>query len=147
MIDFEYRLICKALTGDHESLAPLRSQVKYLIAKSRMRQTNRYIVEFELPIEYSELKDHNDGYVALYIEDTFCTIEESSQQFNVKLTKIDGYLRWLEIRSDFNFRNRFTIKDVFWCKTRMEPNSLGLRTQSSERDYDWGFLYAPSCRG
>ncbi|WDE10648.1 hypothetical protein [Thalassomonas haliotis] len=147
MIDFEYRLICKALMGDHEALAPLRSQVKYLVAKTRRRQTNRYYVEFELPSEYSKCSDHNESYAALYIEDTFCTIEESNHQFNVKLTKIDGYLRWFEICGDFEFRNDFTVKDVYWCKRNMETNSDELQTPSSERDYEWGFLYAPSCRG
>jgi hypothetical protein len=147
MIDFEFRIICKALMGEHEALTPLMMQIKYLVVKSRRRQTNRYLVEFELPSEHSHLKDHNDAYFALYIEDTFCTIEESEHIFDVKLTKIDGYLQRLEISSDFDFRHNFTIKEIFWCKTSMEPNSIGGRSKSFERDYDWGFLYAPSCRG
>ena len=147
MIDFEHRLICKALMGDHEALAPLRLQIKHLVAMSRTRQTNRYHVEFELPEQYADLKDHSEAYVALYIQDTSCTIEESDSVFNVNLTKIDGYLRWFEISGDFDFRNGFTVKDVFWCKTNLEPNSVEPRTLSSERDYEWGFLYAPRYRG
>lgn len=142
MIDFEYRLISKALEGEHECFPTIRKQLKYLSAETRRRGTNQYFVEFKLDKHHEKYCFKTERYNGVEITDTFCLIEESEEQLNVTVSILKGVLKYFEISGEFDFSKNFTVKDVYWCKYWKEGAEHFRRSET--RDLEYGFGYIPT---
>lgn len=138
----ENKLVKKCLAGDSGIFKMLLRQFDSLSVVSREIENNRYLVEFELCKFEGHLLENAEANIE--IEGTLLKIEESREPLYVRLVIMDGQVKYLEMAGKFDFRNNFTLKQIFWeNKTDGSLRNTALIYDPMLRNCDEAISYIP----
>lgn len=143
MLDFEFHAICVALDGEHPDFEVLRGQLKYLSPVERVREPGRYRVEFEWVGAGGSLLSGSGANIS--IGDACLLLNESDNEVFVEVSVLEGFVRWLELCGDYDFRAGFSIKRGCWL-VEIADDKFEVVNAPSERDLKSAIGYIPMYR-
>lgn len=142
MMDFESRVIHKVLEGLPPDFNRLSDQLKDLKVKDRVRESGSYRVEFDFVGEDKSLM--SGPQANMEISDTCIRIAESEDVMSVDLMVLRGHIFCLKIYGNYNFKDDFSIKDIFWEIINVKEGKEDSVFDPNKRDLSRAFGYIPT---